>query len=440
MFRRGMLRDGLLVFGILVLLAGTVYLAVHDDGLFELGDGSGGSGTADIVGSDTQPGCDWAELFGADPTPEAIAQAVADCGGVDAAFTTDPLSIGKATDETVFVKGSAKNDTPITEWRWNTGNSPSKDDLTNFYAYATLDAELDLMLYTGVERLDASGDSHIDFEFNQAAVTLDREAPCGDDQSAGPEDSPPCEFEGERSDGDLLVVMNFQKGGNLGSAEIRRWDGTGWLLSESLNGEGCNEPDTVCAFNNGIQIEGGTWTSFDDRGIPTESLEPNAFTEVGVNVTALLGRTPCFVNVQAKSRSSASFNSSLKDFARASIGICSFTVSKDGNSPDNPHPTLSKIGDDFTFRYELENTGGGTLYIVAHPYAPGTYNTAFHVAGKDLVFMTFGDRPLLLFIPADGGSVFIDKVLQFTLSGLIAVWAVKGMIDQKEFQYAAPDL
>ena len=364
MFRRGMFRSGLLIFGLLVLLTGAGYMAVHNDGLFELGDGSGAPGTADIVGSETQPGCDWAELFGADPTPEAIAQAVADCGGVDAAFTTDPLSIGRNTDDTVFVKGSAKNDTPITEWRWNTGNSPSKDDLTNFYAYATLDAELDLVLYAGVERLDASGDSHIDFEFNQAAVTLDREAPCGDDQSAGPDDGAPCEFVGERNEGDLLIVMNFRKGGDFGSAEIRRWDGSAWLLSESIAGEGCNEPDTVCAFNNGTMISGGAWISYNNRGEPAASLDPNAFTEIGVNVTALLGRTPCFVNVQAKSRSSASFNSSLKDFARASIGICSFTISKDGNSPDNPHPTLSKIGDDFTFHYELENTGGGTLYIV----------------------------------------------------------------------------
>ncbi|MBD3869284.1 MAG: DUF11 domain-containing protein [Acidobacteria bacterium] len=364
MFRRGMLRNGLLFFGILVLLGGAGYLAVHDDGLFELGDGSGATGTADIVGSDTQPGCDWAELFDADPTPEEIAQAAADCGGVDAAFTTDPLSIGKKTDSTVFVKGSAKNDSPISEWRWNTGNSPSKDDLTNFYAYATLDVELDLMLYTGVERLNASGDSHIDFEFNQVPVTLDREAPCDDDQSAGPDDGAPCEFDGERTEGDLLVNMNFKKGGDFGSAEIRRWDGTAWLLSESVQGEGCNDGDTVCAFNNGTTISAGAWISYNDRGQPTDSLDPNAFTEVGINVTALLGRTPCFVNVQAKSRSSASFNSSLKDFARASIGICSFTVSKDGNSPENPHPVLSKIGDDFTFHYELENTGGGTLYIV----------------------------------------------------------------------------
>ena len=120
----------------------------------------------------------------------------------------------------------------------------------------------------------------------------------------------------------------------------------------------------MCAFNNGTTITGGSWISYDDRGQPTDNLDPNAFTEVGINVTALLGRTPCFVNVQAKSRSSASFNSSLKDFARASIGICSFSITKNGNSPENPHPTLSKIGDDFTFYYELENTGGGTLYIV----------------------------------------------------------------------------
>ena len=307
--------------------------AVHSDGLFEMGDALGTVGSADILGSLSQDGCDWADLFDTDPTAEEIAQAVEACGGVNAIFIADELSQGKSKDNTVFVKGSAKNDALIADWQWTTGGSPSKADISTFYTYATLNDNNELILYAGLERLAPNGDAHVDFEFNQGIIGLDNEPPCGTDSSGGPSDGAPCEFTGDKVVNDILLVMDFEVGGTLGNLEIRQWDGASYVLVDSLAGTGCNTGDTVCAFNNGAPIDGGPWPNFDSKGLVVEQISGNGFTEAGINITSILGSTPCFSTVQAKTRSSASFNSTLKDFALAGFSVSSVAVTKTAAGP-----------------------------------------------------------------------------------------------------------
>jgi uncharacterized repeat protein (TIGR01451 family) len=352
---------GLALFGALFLVSVAGLLAVHDDGLFELGDPAGTPGSADILGAPEVAGCDWADLFDADPTEEEIAAAVETCGGLEGAFVADHLAVGGAKDDTSFAKGSSKNDDPIALWRWSTGNAPAKDDLSNFYAYATLNEFDELILYAGVERLAPQGSSHIDFEFNQSLIGLDKDPPCRNDRSDGPDDGSPCEFTGEKVLDDILVVMDFENGGELGIVEVRQWDGTAYVIVDQLDGEGCNTAHTVCALNNGGPIDGGPWPNYDDHANVVETIDGNGFTEAGINITALLGETPCFATLQAKSRSSASYSSELKDFAQASFEICSIEVTKGGQGPTGE--PLSKLGDLFTFSYEIENTGGGPLAL-----------------------------------------------------------------------------
>jgi len=347
-----------LMFGLVLVVLTSSLLAVHDESLFELGDSLGLPGSADIAGDSGQAGCDWTDLFDADPTPAEIEAAVDACGGVAAAFAADDLAAGSAKDETSFASG--KNNDPISAWSWKTGNSPGKDDLSNVYAYATLDAE-ELIVYAGIERLSPGGDSHIDLEFNQAPVTLDKAPPCGNDRSDGSEDRSPCEFVGQKTVGDFLVVMDFVNGGALGSLEVRRWDGGTYVLVDSVGGEGCNVDDTVCAFNNSVPIAGGAWVSYDGGGDPVQQLEPHAFTEAGINVTQLFGQTPCVVSITAKSRTSASINSALKDFAQTSFEICSVEIDKQASGPSGD--PLSKLGDPITFEYTISNTGGGDLLL-----------------------------------------------------------------------------
>ena len=83
------------------------------------------------------------------------------------------------------------------------------------------------------------------------------------------------------------MVMDFEKGGDLGLVEVHRWSGAEWELKEELTGEGCIN-DTACAYNNGGDVDGGPWVNYDRHGGEIDILERNAFTEMGINVTKLL--------------------------------------------------------------------------------------------------------------------------------------------------------
>src|SRR5262245_61679229 len=134
---------GFAAFTVSAALAG-----VQNDGTFELGNGQGTSGSADIAGSATQAGCDWADIFDATPTPDEFVARARACGGIDAAFFHDQFA-GTGKDDTVFASGSAKNDDPISVWRWGTGSAPAKDDVSNFYSYAALNPAGHLVIYAG---------------------------------------------------------------------------------------------------------------------------------------------------------------------------------------------------------------------------------------------------------------------------------------------------
>jgi hypothetical protein len=337
---------------------------------FELGDSSVTPGTADILGEESkappgaQSGPDWADIF------DTNGNVVSLFGGADAVFLGtnddspprpgDDLAVGGLVDQTIFASTNKNNDL-ISTWQWDTGNTPVKNDISNAYAYATLENSTDdLLIYVGLERLAPNGASHVDVEINQSEIGLDKDPPCGDDETDGVSDTEPCEFTGEKTVGDILVVMNFENGGALGFFEVRRWTGTEYALRfqklppNGGSAEGCNAPpgatdvysngvfasDSICMVNNTqppllADIQSGPWRSFDSHGNTITTLEDNAFTEMGINITEILGTAPCFNTIQVKTRSSPSFNSELKDFAFGQFDLCgSITIIKEA-TPEN---------------------------------------------------------------------------------------------------------
>jgi hypothetical protein len=302
---------GISVLVLVLVIPLSLAFAVHNDGLFELGDSlpTPEPGSADIQGDDSIDGPDWEDIFDSNGD---LKPAYSD--SLTAVFIEDQRAYKGNVDDTTFT--GSKNDDLHSTWKWVTGNVPPKDDLSNVYMYATPNAEGELILYAGLERLDPGGDSHIDIEINQDPIGLDQEPPCTDGT---------CSFTGEKTENDILVVMDFEKGGDLGFVEIHYWNGTQWVQKSVVNngsGEGCDDDDTVCAFNNGNEIPGGDWPSYDRQGNVITDLPKNAFTEMGINVTQLLGKTPCFASVIAKSRSSSSITSDLKDFVIEDFTLC----------------------------------------------------------------------------------------------------------------------
>lgn len=294
--------------------------AVHDDGFFELGPTPTApeAGITNILGNATDPGPDWADIF------DASGNVISLFGGHAAAFIADPSSAGGGTDPTTFsgFGTSNKNNDPISTadcanrtppltgsncspWGWDSGNVPAKDDLTNVYAYEVINpANNHLIVYGGIEREDPSGDSHVDLEFFQDQVAL------GSGTS----------FTGVRTVNDVIIVMDFVRGGGIGSVKIFSWNGSEYVQAGVAGGEGCfpkpgGAADSICAFNNGASIDGGPWPNFDNHGAQITTLEKNAFTEIGVDLTELIGASPCLSTFMGKTRSSASFTAELKDFA-----------------------------------------------------------------------------------------------------------------------------
>lgn len=306
--------------------------AVHDDGFFELGPTPTApeAGIANILGNATDPGPDWADLFNADGTNkdsdnDGSPDFIEVFGGHAAAFIPDPSSAGGAADPTTFsgFGTSNKNNDPVSTadcaarvppltgsgcdpWGWDSGNVPAKDDLTNVYAYEVINpANGHLILYGGIERETPNGDSHVDLEFFQDPVALDEDTN---------------RFTGIRTVNDVIVSMDFLQGGGLGSVTVRKWDGDEYVQAGVAGGEGCFSAaggggDTICAFNNGADIDGGPWPNYDNHGDLITILESNAFTEMGVDLTELIGASPCLSTFMGKTRSSQSFTAELKDFA-----------------------------------------------------------------------------------------------------------------------------
>ncbi|MEW6691618.1 MAG: hypothetical protein AB1340_02135 [Pseudomonadota bacterium] len=325
---------------------------------------------ANILGAATPLGPDWADLFGAnhsylDVNPANGIPDYKDYGAIIATFVRDDLA-GESInlnpkiigDRTVFA-GTNKNSDPISSYSWKGGSVPSKDDVSNGYFMARRNAANELLIYGGFERIANDGDSHIDIEFNQSDIGLTINgmpvppAMLEDPTWQGCPKNATCKFSGGRTEGDILVSMDFTKGGDVGSVEIHVWEGnalTGsWTTAHALDGEGCNPAGsypagTICAFNNNGTIDGGPWQNFDKLGQPTDFILRNGFTEGGMNVSQLLGGTgviPCISSVTVKTRSSQSFTAELKDFVLGSFEVCGqLTVVKQATGQDGT-PTFS---------------------------------------------------------------------------------------------------
>jgi hypothetical protein len=368
-------------FAALFVVAGAQ--AVHNEGFFELGPTPTApeANITNILGNATDPGPDWADLFTATGAKaDANNNNIPDCEespGRTCAFIADPSAAAGAKDPTTFsgFGTSNKNTDPVstedcasrtppligsdcTPWGWAAGNVPAKDDLTNVYAYQVVPTSgpraNHSIIYGGVEREDPSGDSHIDLEFFQSQVALCTPTPCSS-------------FTGVRTVGDTIISMDFLQGGALGSIEVRRWDGSTYVpVGTETSGQGCfdkngNPGDDICAFNNGASIDGGPWPNYDNHGHLITTLPQNAFTEMGVDLTAVAGSSPCISTFMAKTRSSASFTAELKDFG----GPTTFSICQPSTTLSASAGVTIHSGESTVLSFSETNDGNEALLNVS---------------------------------------------------------------------------
>jgi len=216
---------------------------------------------------------------------------------------------GDGFDSTVFAGNNKNNDwigADQSPWSWEGGGSggPQKNDVTNAYIHTRIDPLTgDRWVFVGAETRSTSGDSHVDFEFNQAGIAVVGQT-SGKLVGLGPA--------GGRTVGDLLISVDFTQGGRAPVASARIWDGSAYQLAPI-------PADTYSATNLADIAHGalGAWKHFTSDGAESDVLLQRQLVEAGVNLTALgIGYDVCAPDATftAKTRSSSSFTADLKDF------------------------------------------------------------------------------------------------------------------------------
>jgi len=239
-----------------------------------------------------------------------------------ALFYRDPHWAKGAVDPDHFNGASNKNNDNIASgvdpWTVTAGNGPQKNDITEFFVHSRTDINGDLWIILAVATRAVNGDSHIDFEFNRAGLTLTPGSP-GLITGNGPDNG--------RTIGDINISIDYENGGTDPIPTVHEWDGTTFVIKPLLAGQffsATNQTFTAAA----------PCGTVDPGGSPATTYVPLQFAEVAINAS-LIGIPPqnlCGVNatLMAKSRSSQEFTAELKDLAIVPFSIvepptCSIT-------------------------------------------------------------------------------------------------------------------
>ena len=272
------------------------------------------------------------------PTPPtATATLTGAPGFVADAFTVDPLDVDTtacgAGDSSVFTgQGGETNGDRIDGMTFATAPVPNKDDLSNVYAVVHRPTALSAEAFFGVERVRTDGDSHLDFELLHGTVT--RAAGCRGT------------FAGSRSQGDLLVSVDFTNGGALAGTSVHQWHCADEADPQPADGTACDPPahgpsvphyEDVSAVpaiaaavsvrvNDLAPVPCGGWACRAADGTEIASLPVNGLVEGGIDLSAS-GFAGCTATLLPHTRTAQSFTSTLKDFAGpVPIDVCATPV------------------------------------------------------------------------------------------------------------------
>jgi sortase (surface protein transpeptidase) len=288
--------------------------------------------------------------------PTRTAAAAADPTIISSVFVVDPISGDTAgcggDDPTTLSGGGPKNGDAINSYSVGAGTVPAKTELSNVYAVAHTKVDGHPEVYFAAERLVNNGDSHMDFEFLQSAIT--RTAACGGG------------FVGHRSEGDLLVAVDFTNGGALAGFSVWQWHCAAEPGPQPADGTVCDpngvshyEQNLAPAFAdlqvNAALIPCGGWVCRDQVTGNATQVATNNFLEGGVDLEGI-PFTGCFRSFLPHTRTAQSFTSVLKDFA----GPVTFHSCKDPGTTSNSAPTGAvSAGTSATDTVNVTNGGAG---------------------------------------------------------------------------------
>src|SRR5262249_45607613 len=130
-----------------------------------------------------------------------------------------------STSDDIFTGGGSKDTNGLQSgpWLFTDAKPQGKDDITDAFAAQYIDpATNDVILYTGMNRFDNSGDATAGFWFFVNPVG---EGAVSKTNGTGP-------FTGTHTNGDILLVSDFTIGGSVSTIAVYKWvgdDATGKL-------------------------------------------------------------------------------------------------------------------------------------------------------------------------------------------------------------------
>lgn len=330
--------------------------APDDVGLFQLDENVADGGAGD----------DWANIF----------------AGTDSAFV-DTGIIPDPAPASIYTGGSSKDDLDIPGWLHKDGSVPDKDDITNGYA-AAYSFNDDTYVYFGMDRLSTLGSSFVgtwllqDESFGVVPGNPPGSTSGFTGQHVARVEDNPATPEDESSPGDVLVLSEFDQGGDGITIKVFEWVGSGGDegggtldtifggadgLPADCDSTGSSAP--VCAQANHAAIPDAQipwdYQGKKVKGVVQRDIPVAAFFEGGINLDALFGEAPCFSDIVIETRSSFETNAVLKDFVASSFELCGAEVSI---APD----AVNEVGDEHTWTVTANQTNAGS----ATPAADGT--------------------------------------------------------------------
>lgn len=314
------------------------------------------NGGVNVTGSGGIFNCGAPRGGGAPPLPPALTPAAAgDPSIISSAFIVDPIAGDVAgcggNDPSILTGSGPKNGDAIGSYTVGSGTVPAKTELSNVYAVSHTKVDGHPELYFGAERLVNNGDSHMDFEFLQSSVA--RTAVC-----AGG-------FTGHRTEGDLLVAVDFTNGGALAGFSVWQWHCAAEPGPQPADGTVCDPtgvphyqqaaaPAYAALAVNGATIPCGGWVCRDQVTGNSTTVAPNDFLEGGVDLEGI-PFTGCFHSFLPHTRTAQSFTSVLKDFA----GPVALNSCKDPATASNSSPGGSGVAAGSTATDIVTVTNGG---------------------------------------------------------------------------------
>jgi hypothetical protein len=298
--------------------------------------------------------------------------------------------IDTCPDDRVFTIGSSKDFNDIAgNWHSTTGSVPDKDEITHAYAAisvvpttaaTTADGTAGHRILTfGGDRFATNGDANIGLWFFQNAV--------GIDPATG-------DFTGTHLNGDLFVVSAFTGGGGTSTIDVYEWVGSplsgAAALCSGLGGT-LDNAGTLCKLpatqNKGFGVVnpaaltgscpggGGLDWPYTTKGGADCLTGPctapkGSFYEGGLDLSTLGFANTCFSTFLLETRSSATVDAILKDFALGSFDTCALEVTKT--------PATQSICEGGTAHYDftVHNAGVSTLFVTVVDDGGTPNNTA----------------------------------------------------------------